>query len=46
MEFTVEFYETETGGCPVREFLYELKQSDPGDHAAVLRGFEYEKDEL
>ena len=38
MEFTVEFYETEIGGCPVREFLDELKQSDPGDHAAVLRG--------
>ena len=38
MEFTVEFYETVTGGCPVREFLDELKQSDPGDHAAVLRG--------
>ena len=38
MEFTVEFYETETSGCPVREFLDELKQSDPGDFVAVLAG--------
>jgi phage-related protein len=38
MEFEVEFYETVNGHSPVREFLDELKQSDPGDHAAVLRG--------
>jgi phage-related protein len=38
MEFTVEFYETETGACPVQEFLDELKASDPGDFAAVLAG--------
>jgi len=38
MEFSVEFYVTETGRCPVREFLDELKATDPGDHAAVLRG--------
>ena len=38
MEFTVEFYESAGGRLPVREFLDELKQSDPGDHAAVLRG--------
>ena len=38
MEFTVEFYETETGACPVREFLDELKASDSGDFAAVLPG--------
>ena len=38
MEFTVEFYETESGRCPVREFLNELKESDPGDFAAVLAG--------
>ena len=37
-EFTVEFYETETGNCPVRDFLNELKASDPGDFAAVLAG--------
>lgn len=38
MEFTVEFYETEAGACPVQEFLDELKGSDPGDFAAVLAG--------
>jgi phage-related protein len=38
MEFEVEFYETVNGRSPVREFLDELKQNDPGDHAAVLRG--------
>jgi phage-related protein len=38
MEFTVEFYETEAGKCPVREFLDELKASDPDDFAAVLAG--------
>jgi phage-related protein len=38
MEFTVEFYETVNGRCPVREFLEELSASDPGDHAVVLRG--------
>lgn len=38
MEFTVEFYETENGRSPVREFLDPLKHSDPEDHAAVLRG--------
>jgi phage-related protein len=38
MEFTVEFYETEAGRCPVREFLDELKAGDPGDFAAVLAG--------
>jgi phage-related protein len=38
MEFTVEFYESVGGRSPVREFLDELKQSDPGDFAAVLAG--------
>ena len=38
MEFTVEFYETAAGRCPVQEFLDELKASDPGDFAAVLAG--------
>ena len=38
MEFTVEFYESAAERSPVREFLDELKQSDPGDHAAVMRG--------
>ena len=38
MEFTVEFYETVAGKCPVREFLDELKASNPDDFAAVLAG--------
>ena len=38
MEFAVEFYETVAGHCPLREFLDELKASDPGDFAAVLAG--------
>ena len=38
MEFQVEFYVSASGRSPVREFLDELKQSDPVDHAAVLRG--------
>jgi phage-related protein len=38
MEFTVEFYETAAGRSPLREFLDELRQSDPGDFAAVLAG--------
>lgn len=38
MEFTVEFYETKEGRCPVREFLDDLKASNPGDFAAVVSG--------
>lgn len=38
MEFSVEFYVSETDRCPVLEFLEELRESDPPDHAAVLRG--------
>ena len=38
MEFTIEFYETENGTSPVRQFLGELKASDPDDFAAVLAG--------
>ena len=38
MEFTVELYESAAGRCPVREFLDELKASDPGDFAAVMAG--------
>src|ERR1700693_3667234 len=40
MNFIVEFYETEAGSCPVREFLDELKSSDPNDFAAVVAGLE------
>jgi phage-related protein len=38
MEFSVEFYETASGRSPVREFLDELRQSDPGDFATVVAG--------
>jgi len=38
MEFTVAFYVHASGCAPVQEFLDELKQSDPDDFAAVLRG--------
>jgi phage-related protein len=38
MEFSIEFYETVAGRCPVKETLDELKESDPGDFAAVLAG--------
>lgn len=44
MDFTVEFYETKEGRCPVREFLDELKETDPGDFAAVLAGLNKLKD--
>ena len=40
MEFTVEFYVSASGHSPVREFLVELKASDPGDFAAVTAGLE------
>ncbi len=38
MDFIVEFYEAESGACPVREFFDELKTSDPDDFAAVVAG--------
>jgi phage-related protein len=38
MEFTVEFYESKEGRCPVQEFLDELKASDPDDFAIILAG--------
>jgi phage-related protein len=38
MNFSVEFYETAVGACPVQEFLDELKVSDPDDFAAVVAG--------
>lgn len=38
MNFIVEFYETEAGACPVREFLEELKSADPNDFVAVVAG--------
>ena len=38
MEFSIEFYETNAGRCPARDFLDKLKESDPDDFAAVLAG--------
>jgi putative component of toxin-antitoxin plasmid stabilization module len=38
MEFAIEFYETRSGVCPVQDFLNRLKESDPGDFAAVMAG--------
>jgi phage-related protein len=38
MEFSVEFYETDEGNCPVADFLHSLKRSDPDDHASVVAG--------
>jgi len=38
MEFTIEFFETVSGRCPVQEFLDELKVSDPDDFAALMAG--------
>jgi phage-related protein len=38
MDFSVEFYVSENGASPVRQFLDELKTSDPDDFAAILAG--------
>src|SRR5438067_8191830 len=38
MEFSIEFYETNDGRCPVRDFLDQLKASDPNDFATVTAG--------
>ena len=38
MEFTVEFYETKEGRCPVQEFLEDLRNSDSDDFAIVIAG--------
>ena len=38
MDFSVEFYETAAGACPVQAFLDALKASDPDDFAAVVAG--------
>ena len=51
MHFTVEFYETETRKCPVREFLDQLKVSDPDDAVVVaglskLRNRQYHREPL
>lgn len=38
MQFDIEFYETSSGRCPVRDFLNDLKESDPEDFASVVAG--------
>ena len=38
--FIIEFYETSSGKCPVRDFLDELKKSDPDDFAVVMAGLD------
>lgn len=38
MEFAVELYETESGRCPIREFLDGLKETDTNDFAAIMAG--------
>ena len=38
MEFTIEFYETSSGRSPVREFLDDLKKSDPDELAIIMAG--------
>jgi phage-related protein len=38
MDFSIEFYVSAVGRCPVRDFLDALKQSDPDDFAVVLAG--------
>jgi phage-related protein len=38
MDFTIEFYETPSGRCSVRDFLDDLKKSDPNDFAIVMAG--------
>jgi len=38
MDFAIEFYETQAGRCPVRDFLNELKSSDPDGFAVVFAG--------
>lgn len=38
MEFTIEFYETASGKCPVRDFLDSLKKDDTDDFALESMG--------
>lgn len=40
MEFSVEYYETESGKRPVEEFIDELFASDPGDAASIFAGLQ------
>ncbi len=38
MKFSVDFYESENGRIPVREFLDDLKTSNPDDFAIIMAG--------
>lgn len=38
MDFSLEFYETGAGCCPVWDFLDDLKAGDPDDFAAIMAG--------
>jgi hypothetical protein len=38
MDFTVEFYETVSGACPMQDVLEDLKVTDPDDFAVVIAG--------
>ena len=38
MDFSIEFYTSVAGKCPVQDFLGELQASDPDDFVAVLAG--------
>jgi DNA-binding XRE family transcriptional regulator len=38
MDFAIEFYETASGSCPVREFLDELKLTDPDERMEEKSG--------
>lgn len=44
MRFSIEFYQTLAGKCPLLEFLEDLRLSDPGDHRAVLAGLDRLRD--
>jgi phage-related protein len=46
MQFTVEFYETLSGQCPLRDFLNALKDSDPDDFASIMAGLAKLRDRL
>ena len=40
MDFSIEFYVSDSGRSPVRDFLLEIKASDRDDFAAVAAGLE------
>jgi phage-related protein len=38
MEFTIEFYESRSRRCPLREFLDKLKETNSDDFTVVMAG--------